>query len=80
MTLDRTGNKGFFVEACEERLAILLGETCPPIYRLSPDKCKSILLSRMLPNTRTDSFSITNKEGINYHLITDETWLDDVLS
>ena len=37
-----------------------------------------ILLSRVYTNTRIDSFSSAPKEELEYHLITDDTWLDDV--
>ena len=56
----------------------LINEVNPPIFRISSNEMSIILLARTIPNSRLDSFSSARKEGILFHHIDDDTWLDDV--
>ena len=72
-------NRIFFVETqSSERMHQLINEVNPPIFRISSNEMSIILLARTIPNSRLDSFSSARKEGILFHHIDDDTWLDDV--
>ena len=71
--------KVYFVQTeSPDRMKEFLDEVNPPIFRISPDRTVSILLSRVYTNTRIDSFASADKTNISFHQVNDENWLDDI--